>query len=177
MNKHKQPALCLDLDGTVRDSKKGDTFIKSKEDIMLKPFVKEVVWWYRNKGYLIFAISNQGGVAFGYKTIEQCNDELEATLELFGNPHPFHICKMCYHHPEGNKEPHCHKSLFRKPSIGMLVECETDCYSNKIIVDWKESIFVGDREEDKQCAKNAGVKFIWANKFFSQGILPKEIYN
>lgn len=65
-----QPALCLDFDGTIRFSKRAE-FINSPADICLFPGVEPVLWEYRGKGYLILGITNQGGVAFGFKTISQ----------------------------------------------------------------------------------------------------------
>jgi histidinol phosphatase-like enzyme len=56
-----RPALCLDFDGTIRKSKSG-TFIKDEKDIELMPGIEKIIWMYRNMGFLIIGISNQGGV-------------------------------------------------------------------------------------------------------------------
>ena len=47
---------------------------------------------YRDLGYLIFGVSNQGGVAFGIKSPAQEMREVEATCALFQR-NPFHIIK------------------------------------------------------------------------------------
>jgi len=161
-----QPALFLDFDGTIRHSKKGK-FINKIEDIALFPDVEEKLWEYRNNGYLILGITNQGGVAFGYKKPDAMLKELQATLDLF-QENPFHDVKSSYHHEKGRIEPYNHRSLLRKPDIGMLVQCEIDCFSQGIIIDWDNSLFVGDRPEDEECARRANIQFISAEVFFNR---------
>lgn len=161
-----KPALCLDLDGTVRYSLNGK-FINKPEDIALFPDVEAKIWQYRNEGYLIFGITNQGGVAYGYKTPQDNDAEIDKTCSLFGQ-NPFHIIKSCLHHPKGSHEPYNHRSLLRKPDVGMLALCEVDAWEAGFIVDWDNSIFVGDRPEDMECAERAGIEFQWAWQFFGR---------
>lgn len=161
-----KPALCLDLDDTVRYSKNGK-FINGPDDIILFNDVEDKIWEYRDKGFLVFGISNQGGVAYGYKTSIDVNIEIEATCNLFQR-NPFHIIKSCLHHPKGTREPYNYRSLLRKPDIGMLALCEFEAWGEGYIIDWDNSLFVGDRHEDQQCAENAGIKFVWHFDFFSR---------
>lgn len=159
-----KPALCLDLDGTIRCSKSGE-FIQEPDDIALLPNVEERIWEYRHAGYLIFGVSNQGGVAYGLKSFAQIEAELDATLALF-DKNPFHIVKQCYHHPGGKVYPYNHRSLLRKPDIGMLVLCEVAAWEAGFVVRWDGSLFVGDRPEDEGCAIRAGIEFKWSWDFF-----------
>ena len=160
------PALCLDLDGTIRYSKRGD-FIEELQDIVLFEGVEEVLWDYREKGFMICGITNQAGVAFGYKNEADVIKELEVTQALFSR-NPFHTIQYSLNHPKGKEEPYNHRSLLRKPQIGMLVLCEHKFWEEKIIIDWDKSIFVGDRNEDQACALQAGLEFFWAKDFFSR---------
>lgn len=162
------PALCLDLDGTVRYSANGD-FINKPEDVRLFDGAEAKIWEYREKGYLVFGISNQGGVAHGFKTTHGTDAEVEATFKAFKR-NPFHIIKCCYHDARGKIEPYCHRSLLRKPDYGMLALCEVESYQAGYIVDWDNSIFVGDRDEDRDVAGKAGIKFIPADVFFERTI-------
>ena len=161
-----RPALCLDLDGTVRYSKRGD-FIEELEDIALYNGVENKLWEYRDKGYLICGITNQAGVAFDYKSEADVIKELQVTQDLFIR-NPFHTIKYSLNHPKGKVEPYKHRSLLRKPQIGMLVLCEQEFWEEKIIIDWDNSIFVGDRDEDQACALQAGLQFFWAKDFFNR---------
>jgi D-glycero-D-manno-heptose 1,7-bisphosphate phosphatase len=160
-------ALVLDFDGTIRRSKSGKTFIEGPHDIELIPSMDKWVWRYREMGYLIFGLSNQGGVAHGFKTFEQVQAEFEATYNLF-NGNPFHAVKWCMHDGKGRVEPFCHRSLGRKPDIGLLFEMECDAYRAGFIVDWDHSLFVGDRPEDEECAKRAAIPFRHIDHFLTQ---------
>lgn len=161
-----QPALCVDFDGTIRYSKHG-TFINKVEDILLYPDVEARLWEYRSQGFLILGITNQGGVAFGYKTMEQMQTELDATLALFTH-NPFDAVQVSLSHAEGTVEPFKHRSLLRKPETGMLAVSEVQMFHRGVVIDWDRSIFVGDRPEDEECARKAGIHFIHADAFFGR---------
>jgi D-glycero-D-manno-heptose 1,7-bisphosphate phosphatase len=161
-----QPAACFDLDGTIRYSLNGE-FINSPDDIALFGDVEERLWQLREAGYLILGITNQGGVAYGYKLPFDVDAEIAKTCSLFKR-NPFHIIKACMHHPEGTLEPFNHRSLLRKPDIGMLAICEVEAWEAGYIVDWDHSFLVGDRDEDVECANNAGIAFYWAHVFFDR---------
>lgn len=157
------PVLLVDLDGTIRYSSNG-TFINHPDEVKLYDGVEEKLWGFRDAGYLIAAVSNQGGVAFGYKTPEGNRSELARMVELFDR-NPFHFIKTCYHHPDGTVWPYNVRSLLRKPDIGMLALIEVSAFEDGYVIDWDRSLFVGDRDEDYQCAKRAGVPFQWAWEF------------
>lgn len=160
------PALVLDLDGTVRYSKNGE-FINKPEDVALFADVEARLWEMRGQGYLIFGVTNQGGVAFGHKSVLGHEGEIEVTVRQFER-NPFHLIKACFHHPAGKVEPYNHRSLLREPDIGMLALCEVEAYDKGYIVDWDKSLMVGDRPEDEECARNAGIAFQWAHEFFGR---------
>jgi len=160
------PALCLDLDGTVRHSKNG-RFINAPEDVIVYGDVEQKLWEYRDKGFLIFGVTNQGGVAYGLKTPEGHQAEIDAMFAQFES-NPFHGIQVCFHHPDGYREPYKHRSLFRKPYPGMLMKCELDAWNAGYVVDWDNSLMVGDRPEDDQCASGADVTFQWAFDFFER---------
>jgi len=161
-------ALILDLDGTVRRSKSGKQFIEGPEDMELMPGILKLIWRYRLANYLVFGVSNQGGVAWGFKTPQQCQEETNTMMNLFDGNNPFHAIRLCMHDPRGNVEPYNHRSLHRKPEIGMLADCEVCAFNAGWIVDWDHSLFVGDRPEDEECAKRAGVTFRHIDDFLSK---------
>ncbi|MBN1948174.1 MAG: HAD-IIIA family hydrolase [Candidatus Cloacimonetes bacterium] len=160
------PALCLDLDGTIRRSKSGE-YINGPDDIELYPGTEEIIWQYREQGYLIFGVSNQGGVAFGFKDQPANLAEIERTLALFKR-NPFHSIQFSLHHQEGSLSPFNYRSLLRKPETGMLAVLEVEAWNNGYVVNWKNSLLVGDRPEDQECAALAGIQFRWAYEFFQR---------
>lgn len=161
------PALCLDMDGTVRRSSSGATFIKNFQDIELMPGIEKLIWRYRNLGWLIFGISNQAGVAHGFKLPMEIEAEMDATLKQFVN-NPFHSVQYCYHDGKGKIEPYNHRSLGRKPDIGMLYVMEIEAWKEGYVVDWDNSLFVGDRLEDEVCAQRAGIPFRHIDSFLKE---------
>ena len=165
-----RPVLYLDFDGTIRIPKDEEhKFIESPEDIVLIEGVEDQIWRYKKKGFLIVGITNQGGVACGFKTREQIGQEVGATLALFKGrgqiPHPFDHIETCFHHPGGNVWPYGVRSLSRKPGYGMLVQAEGKLYAQGYVVDYNNSLFVGDMEADRLCAQSADVRFMWAEDF------------
>lgn len=164
-----KPVLVLDLDGTVRYNKNDkEGFINKPEDVAIFEDVEAKLWEYKDKGFLIFGASNQGGVAFGHKTAADAVADMERTRELFERD-PFDTVAFCPYHPEGTVPDYAFHSLWRKPQIGMLSALEAEWRTAlRCIIDWPSSIVVGDRAEDAELAQNAGIDFIWADQFFGR---------
>ena len=66
----KAKALFVDLDGTVRSTKTGRPHPVKLWDQRIRTGVKEKLSEYREQGYKIVAVTNQGGVAYGLLTEE-----------------------------------------------------------------------------------------------------------
>ena len=102
------------------------------------------------KGYSIFVITNQGGIAkglYGHEMVASMHEVLRNTCQ----EHGVEIKRIFYspHHPEfGN-------SLTRKPER-LLMERALARYN----LDPTTSVMIGDRERDVQCANQAGVRGI-----------------
>ncbi len=164
--------LCLDLDGTVRRSKSGKIFIEGPDDIELIPGMKEAIAKYVQQGYLAIGVTNQGGVAHGFKDCRQVATENRVTAELL-NTNGMLLASVffCPYDKNGTVPEFNHRSLHRKPGIGMLCAIEVEMINDEIgFPDWDNSLFVGDRPEDEECAKSAGVPFMWAHDFLKQSI-------
>ncbi len=168
-----KPFLYLDLDGTVRYSKGKHEFIQGPEDIAIFPDVVPVLKEYRKRGFFICGVSNQGGVAFGYKTEPEAWAECTKTsafteLPRFAARSPWDYFAMCFAHEKGTVEKYAYRSLCRKPDIGMLVQIEKHFEKSEIRPDYAKSLLVGDRDEDRLCAERAGIAFRWADDFFER---------
>lgn len=169
------PAAVFDFDGTIRHVKNGLTFANKPEDYELFPGVEEKLHEVKQSGYLIFGVTNQGGVAYGHRTVQQLAEEISYTIGLFSE-NPFNIVKACMFMPGGTVAPYNKRSLMRKPDIGMLVMCEYEAMRAGFVVDWDNSFMVGDRDEDRLCAQRANIKFHWAHDFFGRvKAAPKEV--
>jgi D-glycero-D-manno-heptose 1,7-bisphosphate phosphatase len=144
----KQKALFLDRDGVINHDP-GD-YTMSAEEFIILPTVMEALALAQSKGYLIFVITNQGGIAKGlytHETVAIIHESLNRTCQEWG----VEIKRIFYspHHPEfGN-------SLTRKPER-LLMERALARYN----LDPSTSVMIGDRERDVQCAQQVGVRGI-----------------
>jgi D-glycero-D-manno-heptose 1,7-bisphosphate phosphatase len=171
--------LLVDLDNTVRQPKSGGRFIQSPEDQEVIPGADSAIeTWFKN-GWTIIAVSNQGGVAAGYRSLDQCIAEQRYTLSLLTRIDRIYFCpdfegeiawcvdrsgtlkfvRSSFTYPDF---PELLYQSFRKPGSGMLKLAidNLDKYPDKIIM-------VGDRPEDREAAMNAGVEFIRAEDWWS----------
>jgi len=169
-----KPAIVCDLDGTVRHNPDGE-YINGPDDIAFYDGVLEALWRYRGKGYLIFGVTNQGGVAHGHKTPADFDREMDRMQALATQEHergwPFHSVKACFFMASGDHDVYGHRSLLRKPRYGALAVLEHEARSQtrqQFIIDWDESYMIGDREEDLACAQAAGVSFMHADDWHAQ---------
>lgn len=162
------PALVCDFDLTVRYSKNGE-FINGPEDVELYDGIIEKIWKYRNNGYVPVGLTNQGGVAHGYKTKHDVKKEVERMEEICyerDQSWPFFAVHAALAMKDSQVSRFSRYSLDRKPRYGGLaVLAHKVEKEHQIYVDWSESIMTGDSEEDMQCAHDAGIRFIWAEKF------------
>ena len=165
--------LVCDADQTIRRNKNNHIgFINDADDIELMPGIEALLWKYRTLGYLVAVVSNQGGVAAGHKRPEDAEREMDRTISLFAK-NPINIFKMCYFMPPpaGTVPPYNMRSLTRKPDIGMLVLVETEAWHYDYVIDWDNSLFVGDRPEDRECANRAGMRYKDINDFLKEPLL------
>ena len=156
------PILYLDLDGTVRKGKDElGRFVNCADDVELFPRMAERLLSYKQQGWRLVAVSNQGGIATGMCREEDVRAAIFRTQELSGGA--FDLMYICQHHPDAH-DLEWRNCFCRKPKMGMLVMAATELgfrnpgelYPPHI------SLMVGDREEDRGCAESAGLPFMWA---------------
>lgn len=155
--------LLLDLDGTVRRSGSKRKFIHGPDDVEIIVGVAEKIKEYKAAGFIIAAISNQAGVAYGFHTEESVVSQFHATDDPLGGV--FDIAVFSFMHEAASKPEYRARSLLRKPQYGMMAVIEYELGKYKIQVLWDDSLMVGDRDEDYMVAVNAGVKFVYADEW------------
>lgn len=168
--------LFVDLDGTVRlgASERGGKFVNGPEDVELFPGVYELLRDYKARGWHIVAISNQGGIAMGLVSESQVSRAMQETSRLTGNI--FDRILWCSHHPDAKDEDERDQRsksqcMCRKPMPGLVYAAVMSLSEQWATVfhPW-DMLFVGDRPEDEQCAKNCGVPFMWAEDWRKEPI-------
>lgn len=165
------PALVCDFDGTIRYSSDGE-FINCPDDVCLYEGVIEKIWEYRNHGYLPVGLTNQGGVAHGYKTARDVANEIERMQEICyerDQKWPFFAVHAALAMEDSQVSRFSRYSLDRKPRYGGLAILAHKVHNQHgMYIDWAESIMTGDKETDMECADEADIEFIWAEHFRSQ---------
>ena len=166
--------LICDKDGTLVAPASGAKFVTEPWDQKPLPGVENKLAEYAASGWEICIASNQGGVAAGHKSLENCILEMKFCLELFPAIGEAYFCpdfegNVCWQVWDTCKEEHriMHgqrtnpglKGLFRKPSAGMLLAAMGEFGT-------EEAIYVGDRPEDEGAGVAAKIPFFWASDFF-----------
>ena len=155
-------AVFLDRDGVIvahhADLQKG-RFIHKKEHVSILSGVFEALKKLKERGYLLFVISNQSAIAEGVTTCEEVEEVNEfINLKLENLIDKFYYCP---HHPTGHGEVPEHARKFitdcrcRKPEPGLLLEAAKD-----FNVNLKESWMIGDMISDVAAGHAAGCRTI-----------------
>jgi D-glycero-D-manno-heptose 1,7-bisphosphate phosphatase len=161
------PVLYLDIDGTVRKGKDElGRFVNGPEDVEVFPEAVEMMRRWKAGGGRIIGVSNQGGIALGMVSKLQVARAMAKTHRKAGKL--FDKLAVCPHHP-GASDPEVARCWCRKPAPGLLIEAALDlARENGEYYPPYMALFVGDREEDKECARLAGIDFMWAAEWRAQ---------
>jgi D-glycero-D-manno-heptose 1,7-bisphosphate phosphatase len=142
------------------------------------PGSQKAITHFANRGYKIFGVSNQGGcdtinkdTSKPFKSVDEAIQEMVNTKTLFSGIQGIYFCPSmigdyCVAVYSTNLVYRYINNGFncRKPEIGMVSEVQSMfCMTPSDIK--VQSLFVGDREEDNQCAANADIPFMWADEW------------
>jgi len=144
-----QKAIFLDRDGLINDNSIA-YYIYRIEDFKLNPGVIECLKAFSQKGYLLFIITNQGGIAkqeYTHKNVEILNKYLKDLLKK----EDIEISEI-YHCPHHSSVSKC---LCRKPE-SLLFEKAIAKYH----IDIELSFMIGDSERDVVASEKVGIKGI-----------------
>jgi D-glycero-D-manno-heptose 1,7-bisphosphate phosphatase len=139
-------AVFLDRDGVI-NLEIGD-YIKRKEDFKLLPHAVKHIAALHQKGVKVIVITNQGGIAKGFydhQVLTEINAMMHTAIEAAGGK----ITEVyyCPHHPDFGE------CLCRKP--GSLLAQKAVA---KHAITAEQSVFIGDKQRDVECAEGAGIK-------------------
>lgn len=180
-----KPALICDLDGTLRYNKNDPpesgprSFINDAGDIAFYDHVIEALWRYREDGFLIAIVTNQGGMAHGHMGMPDWHRQQgrmqELATEIDDRGMPTHMTLPAFCMEEGSEDLYSYASLRRKPAYGNLAILENQARMNNARIKWGSSYVIGDRTEDKEMATAArealavdGPTFLWASDWREQ---------
>lgn len=144
----KKPAVFLDRDGVVTKEK---SYVKSVTEVEIFDYAKESIHRIHEKGYYVFIVTNQSGVARGLFSM----DDLLQMNELVRRETDVDAIYYCPHYPEGIIKEYSKYCTCRKPAIGMFqMACK------EFDIDMEHSYMVGDRASDILAGQNAGLQTV-----------------
>jgi D-glycero-D-manno-heptose 1,7-bisphosphate phosphatase len=146
-----QKALFLDRDGIINIDKR---YLYKIEDFVFVDGIFDICRYYQDRGYMIFVITNQSGIARGYYS-EGDLDILHSWMVDRFRDMSITITDISYcpHHSKygiGDYRLNCE---CRKPKPGMILEL-----AKRYDIDLPNSLLIGDKPTDIEAGKEAGIK-------------------
>jgi D-glycero-D-manno-heptose 1,7-bisphosphate phosphatase len=138
------PAVFVDRDGTIM---KDADYCSDPKQVQIFPGIPESLRRLKLNGFKLIIITNQSGIGRGFFTIEQYRAVEAEVLRQLGNG----LVDATYFCPD---VPGQHSSC-RKPAPGMILQA-----TQEHRIDLSRSFFIGDKEIDAECGRNAGVRTI-----------------
>ena len=115
----------------------------------------------RGAGHVVGIVSNQAGVAFGLIAERDWDEKIFEVCQRLGiDQDAIYVCFADARSKDARYRD-LREIVRRKPSGAMIREA---------MARWaygpEQTIYVGDRHEDQGAARDAGVRFEWADHFF-----------
>ena len=146
-------AAFLDRDGVINND---GSYVNQADDFELLPGAAAAIRRLNEAGLPVVVVTNQGGVAMEYMTVEDLDavqDRMDEQLAALGA----HVDAVygALAHPEGKVRALRKESLYRKPAAGMFYQASDD-----LEIDLEASTMVGDATTDIAAGRNAGCRTI-----------------
>src|SRR6266498_3820501 len=138
------PAVFFDRDGTIMHDA---DYCSDPRQVQIFPGIPEALRRLKAAGFKLIIITNQSGIGRGLITMEQYRAVEEKVLQELGPD----LIEATYFCPD---VPGQHSNC-RKPLPGMILQA-----SQEHEIDRSSSFFIGDKEIDAECGRNAGVRTI-----------------
>jgi D,D-heptose 1,7-bisphosphate phosphatase len=146
-----RPAAFLDRDGVLNVD---HGYVHRPRQLTWIPGAVDAVKWLNDRGFYVFVITNQSGVARGYFTEDDVRRfHAHLAAELRGAGAGIDDFRFCPHHPQATVMHYRAACHWRKPQPGMIL----DLMQHWPIVAHR-SFVIGDKSSDVQAATAAGIR-------------------
>jgi len=158
----KKPAIFFDRDGVINYDN-GYTY--KIKDFKFKPNVIKALKIIQRRGYYIFLVTNQAGIAKGKFTIKEFfNLQMYIKKHLSKKNIFINDLRYCPYHPDAIIKKFKKNSQYRKPGNLMIESIFKNWY-----VDRNKSLMIGDMIKDKKAANKSKIRFFYAeNNLYNQ---------
>lgn len=147
----KLKAAFFDRDGVLNVDK---SYLYKIEDLEWIDGAKEALAYLTKKGYTVFVVTNQSGIARGYYTVDDMNKLHEFMAQQVaaagGKIEKFYYCP---HLPEGKIAEYAVECDCRKPKPGLILRA-----FEEYDIDKEAAFLIGDKTRDVESAEAAGIK-------------------
>ena len=147
-------AAFIDRDGTIIEDA---DYCSNPKQVKIFPGVREALLSLKSQGFKLIIITNQSGIGRRLFTVDQYRAVEAEVLRQLGDG----LIDATYFCPD---VPGQHSS-HRKPSPGMVLQAKREHQ-----VDLARSFFIGDKEIDVECGRNAGVRTIRVQTGFDRDL-------
>jgi D-glycero-D-manno-heptose 1,7-bisphosphate phosphatase len=137
-------AVFIDRDGTIIEDA---DYCSHPRQVKVFPGVAEALRRLKSKGFKLIVITNQSGIGRGLFNIDQYRSVESEVSRQLGHS----LIDATYFCPDVPGQYSSH----RKPSPGMILQAKREHR-----IDLTRSFFIGDKEIDVECGRNAGVRTI-----------------
>jgi D-glycero-D-manno-heptose 1,7-bisphosphate phosphatase len=137
-------AVFVDRDGTIIEDA---DYCSHPKQVKVFPGVPQALRHLKSKGFKLIVITNQSGIGRGLFNIDQYRSVESEVSRQLGHS----LIDATYFCPDVPGQYSSH----RKPSPGMILQAKREHR-----IDLTRSFFIGDKEIDVECGRNAGVRTI-----------------
>ena len=147
----KAKAVFFDRDGTLNVDV---NYLYKIEELCWTENALAALAYLHERGYLVFVVTNQSGIARGYYSVEEM-EKLHAYMRgeaerAGGAIEKFYYCP---HHKDGVLAEYSVECSCRKPKPGMLLQAFAEYDLDK-----EACFLVGDSDRDVEAARSAGIR-------------------